>query len=290
LEPKNIIDESASPRFVELAGSVRNNLVNLDALILRDDFAEVRSSPEPPPFRLPEALRLADLVSDEICTALRKPHYQRETSCWSSWVIAEYVRSFIDGDLIPAVILWCSPTTGKIFIVDGSHRLSALVAWTRDDYGDNGTSLAFFGNRISPEQFEMAQKTRSLIENLIGSYEMLRSAGTDPESYDPATVKRARNADTLPIPILWMAGNTVTSQTEQRNPKRLARKLLDIRKGLNISQQDMASLLGLRTSHKSVSGFERGTREPDLLVLLKYACLARITFQELVNDTMSPAK
>ena len=262
---------------------MRNNLLNLDALILRDDFAEVRSNHEPP-FRLPEALRLADLVSDEAYTALRKPDYQRETSCWPSRTVVEYVRSFIDGDLIPAVILWCSPTTGKIFIVDGSHRLSSLIAWARDDYGDNDTSLAFFGNRISPEQLESAQKTRSVIEKLIGSFEMLRSAATNPEYSDPVIVKRALNADTLPIPILWMSGNSLTSRTKQRQSRHLPRKLLAIRKQLNVSQQDMASLLGLRTGHKSVSDFERGTREPDLLVLLKYARLGGITFQELVND------
>jgi hypothetical protein len=33
--------------------------------------------------------------------------------------------------LIPAIILWRS-TGGYLFVIDGSHRLSALSAWVND--------------------------------------------------------------------------------------------------------------------------------------------------------------
>ena len=42
------------------------------------------------------------------------------------------IESFLDGELIPAVILWQSAT--HIFVIDGGHRLSALLAWAHDDY------------------------------------------------------------------------------------------------------------------------------------------------------------
>jgi len=45
--------------------------------------------------------------------------------------------------LIPAIILWNS---GRyIFTIDGAHRLSALIAWVLDDYGDGIISQTFFG-------------------------------------------------------------------------------------------------------------------------------------------------
>src|SRR5215216_3798801 len=80
---------------------LRDDLVNLDALILREDFEEFRHNPEPSPNSLPEALQLRDLVDGATSRALRKPDYQRETSCWPYRKIAEYVRSFVEGELLP---------------------------------------------------------------------------------------------------------------------------------------------------------------------------------------------
>jgi hypothetical protein len=191
---------------------VRNDFVNLDALIVRADWEEVRSEPEPALVGLPEFLRLGDLVSCATSAALLKPDFQRVTACWRYTRVTEFVKSFVEGDLIPAVILWRSPTTGSSFVVDGSHRLSALIAWVRDDYGDNDASLAFFQNLMQPEYLEAAQKTRELINRTIGSYEMLQPAAMHPEDSDPMLVARAQNAGTLPIPVFWMARNTTTAQ------------------------------------------------------------------------------
>src|SRR2546430_5131807 len=96
------------------------DLVNLDALILREDFEEVKPNIDPPPPKLPESMRLSDLISGVTSTAWRKPDFQRETSYWKHNTIAEFVQSFIEGDLIPSVILWRSPTTGNIFVIDGA--------------------------------------------------------------------------------------------------------------------------------------------------------------------------
>ncbi|MEV0425518.1 DUF262 domain-containing protein [Micromonospora sp. NPDC050495] len=63
-----------------------------------------------------------------IYNVLRKPDFQRETASWPPDKVAELVRSFLEGDLIPSVIMWRSPISGSIFVIDGAHRLSALVA------------------------------------------------------------------------------------------------------------------------------------------------------------------
>ena len=79
-------------------------------------------------------------------------------------------------------------------------------------------------------------------------------------------------------------------QTRRRKPKRLARKLLAIRKRLDASQPEMAKLLELKVSYTIVSGYERGKQEPDLFVLLKYARLARVSTDVLIDDKLNLPK
>lgn len=70
----------------------------------------------------------------------------------------------------------------------------------------------------------------------------------------------------------------------RRKPKKLARKLLTIRQKLGVSQTEMAKLLKLEISYTAVSAYELGTREPDLLTILEYARLARISTDILIDD------
>ena len=62
-------------------------------------------------------------------------------------------------------------------------------------------------------------------------------------------------------------------KTKRDSPRKLAKKLRQIRIRLGMSQGDMAKRLGLK-ERASVSGYELGTREPTLPILLKYARLA----------------
>lgn len=74
----------------------------------------------------------------------------------------------------------------------------------------------------------------------------------------------------------------------RRKPLRLAEKLTHIRTQLGLSQNGMIRRLGaadeLRQSH--ISGFERGVREPSLLVLLRYARMAGVPMESLVDDKL----
>ena len=75
-------------------------------------------------------------------------------------------------------------------------------------------------------------------------------------------------------------------QTRRRKPKRLARKLLAIRRSLGVSQPEMAKLLDLKVTYTVVSGYERGKQEPDLLILLRYARLAGVSTDVLIDDKL----
>jgi transcriptional regulator with XRE-family HTH domain len=74
--------------------------------------------------------------------------------------------------------------------------------------------------------------------------------------------------------------------TTRRRPKYLPRKLLAIRKKLDVSQTEMARLLDLDVAYTAVSGYELGTRQPDLLVLLRYARLAGVSTDVLIDDKL----
>lgn len=77
--------------------------------------------------------------------------------------------------------------------------------------------------------------------------------------------------------------------TKQRpRPKRLAEKLLKIRIDSGLSQDELIDRLGLKGSlfSASVSQFERDFREPNYIVLLKYARLAGISTDYLIDDEL----
>ena len=74
-------------------------------------------------------------------------------------------------------------------------------------------------------------------------------------------------------------------------PKRLGQKLKKIREHLELSQVGMAEALNFPTVHPTnISGYERGLREPPYLVLLKYARLAGISTDVLIDDKLNLPK
>lgn len=76
-------------------------------------------------------------------------------------------------------------------------------------------------------------------------------------------------------------------------PHRLAEKLRAVRARLEFSQEQMARALTSKDSpvHAgNVSRFERGEREPSLLVILRYAELAGVSTDLLINDELELPK
>ena len=73
-------------------------------------------------------------------------------------------------------------------------------------------------------------------------------------------------------------------RSPRNKPRRLGEKLLALRKRLQMSQTEMARALELKVHYSAVSNFELGTREPDLLVVLRYARLAGIPMEMIVDD------
>ncbi|HEX7999977.1 MAG TPA: helix-turn-helix transcriptional regulator [Pyrinomonadaceae bacterium] len=76
-------------------------------------------------------------------------------------------------------------------------------------------------------------------------------------------------------------------------PQRLAEKLLQIRNALGLSQSEMFRQLDVEDfiSYKQLSKYELGITEPPLIVLLRYAKVAHISTDSLIDDNVNlPAK
>ena len=78
----------------------------------------------------------------------------------------------------------------------------------------------------------------------------------------------------------------------RKKPARLAEKLLGVRQALGLSQNEMIRRLGLvdEITQSRISGYELGTREPSLPTLLRYARVAGISTDVLIDDEIDLPK
>ena len=186
--------------------------VNLDAMIPRADFCE--SDDSAAQSEKIQSLGLSQLDQGSfLIPSLRKPDFQRETNQWTIEQVVIFLKSFLDNELVPSVILWKSP--GKIFVIDGAHRLSVLIAWILDDYGDGTLSTKFYGGQISKEQSSTADTLRKRISREIGSFTRIRNAMLDLSSVesDGVLARRASNAVTRTLSLQWVEGDAEKAES-----------------------------------------------------------------------------
>ncbi|MBU2926146.1 DUF262 domain-containing protein [Colwellia sp. 1_MG-2023] len=192
--------------------AAKSNLVNLDAMIKRADFAHKQD--ENSSFETFNSIPARELASGSpIVALLRKPDFQRETNHWTPDQVVSLLECYINGDLIPSVILWMSPSF--LFVIDGGHRLSVIRAWMEDDYGDGQISHKLFGHDISSEQKKAAEKTRKLVKEKIGAWSYYQSLLKDNDS-DDITPEQRKKLSTLTargLPVQWVKGDTDKAET-----------------------------------------------------------------------------
>lgn len=182
--------------------AVRSNLVHLDAMISREDFA---ASDDVATFETVSTISLRDFTTGGLMgPSLRKPDFQRETNHWVPEQVVSLLECFVNGDLIPSVILWQSPT--YIFVIDGGHRLSVIRAWVEDDYGDGAISQAFFGYEISADQKKAAERTREMVAAKVGKWQHYLAKTADP-NLDLVERRKLNAAVSRGIQIQWVHGD-----------------------------------------------------------------------------------
>jgi len=81
--------------------------------------------------------------------------------------------------------------------------------------------------------------------------------------------------------------------TARQRSERLAEKLLQVRLALGLSQTEMVKRLGVEDMivYNRISDYELGKREPPLPILLRYARVAGVSVEALIDDELDlPAK
>src|SRR5688500_1075281 len=68
-------------------------------------------------------------------------------------------------------------------------------------------------------------------------------------------------------------------------PKLLPEKLRHVRERLGMSQSEIADAVGVK-DRSSISGYERGEREPPLPPLLRYARVSGLSLEYFVDDAI----
>jgi hypothetical protein len=183
-------------------------IVNLDALIPREDFEIAEAQDQA---QAMQTIQIRDLEKDSFFySVIRKPDFQRETNEWGIGKITDFVQSFLDGDLIPAIILWRGGA--NIFVIDGAHRLSALIAWVQDDCGDGLVSKLFYSGALPEEQVRAAERTRKFLKKAIGSYQDHKNAIQHPDQFASETVARARRLASLALQLQWVTGDATKAE------------------------------------------------------------------------------
>ncbi len=69
-------------------------------------------------------------------------------------------------------------------------------------------------------------------------------------------------------------------------PKRLTEKLIQLRAKLGLSQNELIRELGVDLTQSRISEYETGKGEPPLPVLLRYARVAGVCVEVLIDDAL----
>ena len=176
------------------------------------------------------------------------------------------MRSFLDLDLIPAIILWKSGH--YYFVIDGAHRLSALMAWIQDDYGDRKQSADFFGGHVSDEQKRIAEQTRRLVNKTVGgSYAEYAAHASNPSTAPEKLRARIGNLGVNSLVAQWVpATDAATAENSFFKINQAAtpidpteRRILRARKSASAISARAISHAG--TGHKYWSTFDESVGE-----------------------------
>jgi hypothetical protein len=210
-----------------------SNHVYLDHLIYREPFLyksveNLSSARESSTLRvsLLRELNVGTDARNSFPRQLRKPDFQRATWAWTPKQCVDLLDSVLKSRVVPSVILWASPDN-FIYVLDGGHRISVLLAYLRDDWGDKN-------NRdLSVSQIEQTRRAATEVKELMRQkgiasfadhqaadnlYYDLYDAQTEKDDqqirvqmggrdWDLASKYRSWSVDNVGFPIQWVTGN-----------------------------------------------------------------------------------
>ncbi|NOT63528.1 MAG: DUF262 domain-containing protein [Acidobacteria bacterium] len=174
---------------------------------------------------------------------LRKPDFQRATWAWSPEECVELLESVLYEQVVPSVIMWLSPDNFQ-YVLDGGHRISVLLAWIDDDWGDRLPEDEYRDTTVQESIRKAAQRVRDLLrEKKIGAFKEYLAAdeiynehvdkGQIPDqAMDSASLSFARlvrrwEAVDLGFPILWVSGDYEKAEESFLKINKTGRSLSD---------------------------------------------------------------
>jgi hypothetical protein len=117
-------------------------------------------------FRIFWSLDAAQLSDECFIGQFYKSHWGRPTWYWAPETIIHHISEFVDDKVAHPIVL-CA-TGSQICVNDGNHRLSSLLAWMRDDYGDGE-----YSRRLGiPRETDLsaARECRERVNRTIGPF------------------------------------------------------------------------------------------------------------------------
>ncbi len=206
--------------------------VYLDHLISRDNLFYKRPTTagiEHP--RRDDFLNIKQLYGeDSEAYLLKKPDFQRATWSWTPEDCVDLLYAVLNEQVVPSVIMWLSED-GTKFILDGGHRISVLLAWIKDDWGDRLPAGSFKDDSLERASKEAALKVRDALKDIGTFDEYIRAekryreldeqgkkssaeiiAAMDSVSYDYAMKARRWKSVAVGFPVLWVKGDYKTAE------------------------------------------------------------------------------
>jgi len=166
-------------------------------------------------------------------------------------------------------------------IKDEIERLSEHINKTLASEPERNSLWKYFGiahsGFLSTEQATPDDKLSLLIRKMEAVEDRLRGSLHDAADDLPEVLPNYAPAKE-DLDLFFVGGH------RRDKARLLSQKLLEIRKRLGMSQTEMARALNLKAHYSAVSNYELDIREPNLIVLLRYARLAGVPMESLIDD------
>ena len=225
------------------------NEVYLDHLIERESLRYKRSDErirregrsEPP-----RELRLCDLYGDHMASRaklLRKPDFQRATWAWTPEDCVSLLESLVNGQVVPSIIMWSSPENGYQYVLDGGHRVSVVLAWLNDDWGDHLSEEEYADQEQEDSIKKAAREVRRLVKERVGDIRDYQAADTaierammenkaprvvlPPVVFSRGMFYRALRGGEVGFHILWVTGDYEKAEQSFLKINKSGRQLSD---------------------------------------------------------------
>jgi hypothetical protein len=155
--------------------------VYLDHLIKRENLRFHRSKEKMPsaPSSTSSMLRMSDLFGSHISARvglLRKPDFQRRTWSWTPEDCVSLLESIVNEQVVPSIIMWTSPENGLDYVLDGGHRISIVLAWLNDDWGDNLPFDIYLDETEKEHVRKAAREVRNQVAARVGNISEFQEA------------------------------------------------------------------------------------------------------------------